>query len=197
MDYSVFDSPRLGIALAILVEVVLGILWLSRRERIRRWYLLVGPAIVLLAVLVDWAVETPREKVERVTRQIVQATEDENADLVISLLSDSFEHKTIIKKLTATPVIRGYLSHPLISNNHIDSLEVVSADREGGEVEFAATTTLDPKSPFSAYAPFVKTKWRFDYIRDPDGQFRVRDITMLKFGDGAGWDVFAGLPRGL
>lgn len=197
MSYYLFDNPRIGIILAVIIEIILIILWLTIRQKMRWWYLLIGPCLAALFILGDVLVETPREQVIRHTRAIVQYAEDENHQAIIDSLSADFLHNQAVDKAAATKVIRRYLNRPTIQNNNITDLIVRDVNNRTGDVEFAATTVLDPQSPFAGALPFVRTRWLFTYIRDPDGVFRVRDITMLNFGEGPGFDIIGGVsfPR--
>ena len=104
--YYLFDSPRLGIIIAIVLETIILLGWAFVRQYIKPWYLLAGPVLAGGFLLSDMAVETKREQLENVTRQIVQAVEDENADCFISLLSDDMVLSNGMDKVTAQRIIK-------------------------------------------------------------------------------------------
>ena len=178
MAYHLFDNPRLGLLIALLVGVVLFLAWSFTNGRVKKPYLLVGPILAGLFVLLDVVVETNREQLEDITCRIVQAVEDENAPDVISHISDNFLLDNGFDKMMAARVIETKLAKPLIANNNISNLHVTNAEDTTGQVEFKLTTTLDPKSRY-AIIPIITTFWRFDYVRLDNQQFKVRNMTML------------------
>ncbi|MCK4628953.1 MAG: hypothetical protein KAT56_08105 [Sedimentisphaerales bacterium] len=178
MVYHLFDSPRLGLLIALLIEIVLFLAWSFTNGRIRKLYLLVGPVLAGLFILIDVIVQTNREQLEMITCRIVQAAEDENAPGIISHISDNFLLDNGFDKMMAARAIETKLAKPLIANNNISNLRVTRAEDTTGQVEFKVTTTLDPKSRY-ALIPVVTTFWRFDYARSDNQPFKVRNMTML------------------
>lgn len=197
MSYYLFDNPRLVLALAILLEVGVLVVWAVRRIR-PRWFLL-GPVLAGLVLLADGLVETPREQMDRVTREMVQAAEREDAPAIIDRLSASFLHNVLIRKTVVSPLIQHYLDRPMIDKNQITRLEVLEVRSDGGKVELVVLTFMDRNGPYAEYASLVKTVWRFDFVRDPDGPFRVCDMELIRINDQPGFDVFSGrgIPRNL
>ena len=180
MAYHLFDNPRMGLLIALLIGIVLFLAWSFTNGWVKKPYLLVGPILAGLFVLLDVVVETNREQLEDITCRIIQAIEDENAPEVISHISDNFLLDNGFDKMRAARVIKNKLAKPLITKNNISNLHVTKAEDATGEVEFKLTTTLDPKSRY-AIIPVITTFWQFDYIRPNDRQFKVRKMTMLWF----------------
>lgn len=197
MSYNPFDNPRLLLTLAILLEVGVLVFWAVRRIRLR-WFLL-GPVLAGLALLADGLVETPREQMDRVTREIVHAAEAEDAPAVLDRLSDDFAHMQIIGKVAVSVMVRQYLNQPVIDKNQITRLDVQDVQENSGQVELVVLSFMDRRGPYASYASVIKTVWRFDFGRDPDGRFRVRDMELLRINDQRGFDVFSGkgIPRDL
>lgn len=178
MAYHLFDNPRLGLLIALLIGIVLFLAWSFTNGWIKKPYLLVGPILAGLFVLLDVVVETNREQLEDITYRIIQAIEDENAPEVITHISDNFLLDNGFDKMMAARIIETKLAKPLIANNNISNLHVTKAENTTGQVEFKLTTTLDPKSRY-AIIPVLTTFWRFDYMRLNDQPFKVRNMTML------------------
>ena len=178
MAYHLFDSPRLGLLIALLIEIVLFLAWSFTNGRVRKLYLLIGPLLAGLFILLDVIVETNREQLEKITCQIVQAAEDENAPGVISHISDNFLLANGFDKMMVTRAIETKLAKPLFAGNNISNLRVTKAEDTTGQVEFKVTTTIDPKSRY-ALIPVVTTFWQFDYVRTGNQPFKVRNMTML------------------
>ncbi len=126
----------------------------------------------------DYLVETNREQLERLTRQIVQAAEVENAQEIIDLLSDNLLLNNGLDKNGAARAIERKLDRPLIDANIIRKLLVTSSEDTTGQVEFTVFTTIDRRSNY-AIVPAIKTSWLFEYIRENTKQeYRVSNIVM-------------------
>jgi hypothetical protein len=187
--YYLFDSPRLGIVIAIIAETAILLGWAFARQYVRWRHLLVGPVLAGVFVLSDMAVETKREQLESVTYQLVKAVEDEDADGVISLFSDDMALSNGMDRATAERIVRQRLNKPIVEKNNIYQLEVTIADKTRGQVEFSVKTTFDPKSDY-AVAPLILSSWRFDYAGDKDGKYRLKDIANVRLNNSEPIDVF-------
>jgi hypothetical protein len=179
MVYYLFDSLGLGIALAGILEFLALVTWMFMRDRFNKLYLLIGPGIIGMFFLLDWLVETNREELENTTRVIVQAAEDEAAAVIIELVSDKFLYRNRLKKAEAAVFIRAYLARPVIVTNIVRTLTVTQVSQMQGQVEFTALTHFEPEGEFGM-AALSKSKWRLDYVRDPDGQYRLSNLELLE-----------------
>ena len=192
MSHFLFESPTLGIILAVVAEFILLLAWIFAREKVKIHNLLLGPVLVALVVLGDYLVETRREAMERITGEVVQAVEQRNAPKVIGYLSEEFGLGQGVDKTRAAAVIKRRLSKPLIRKNNIFDLLVNSAEKSQGQVQFRVTSIFDPKSVYAAYGPFVRSKWQFDFQRESDDQWRIVNIKNLGINEGPAMDVFSG-----
>ncbi|MCP4707355.1 MAG: hypothetical protein GY869_01915, partial [Planctomycetes bacterium] len=155
-------------------------------------YLLVGPGVIGFFVLMDVLVETNREQLDSATREIVQAAEEEEAEIIIDLMSSNLLINNKLNKEMAANVVRAYLGQPMISNNTINELLVQEVNEQGGQVELSLFTTFDARGDYSMAPPLVSSRWRLNFLRDADGQYRVSDIVNLRMGGKQGYDVFGG-----
>jgi len=190
MGYYLFDSPSMGIILACILEFLALLAWLFVRHKFNKLYLLIGPGVMGLFILLDGLVETNREKLENTTRLIVQAAQEENPEAIISLLSDKFLYRNRLNKAKAAGYIESYLRRPVIVSNSIRELSVVQVTEQAGRVEFKVLTNFEPEGPYGM-APLLRTTWRFDFVRDSDRRYRVSNLEMLKMQDQAGIDIFS------
>jgi len=177
MSYYLFDNPKIGIIIALLAEVAVLLCWTFARQRMRAYYFLAGPMILIIVLLLDYFVETDREQLEIHTKTIIKAVEEEDAEAIINLISDKFLFRNYLSKLPASIIIRERLSTPQVQNNIIRKFAVTSVIQDTGKVEFTVVTFFDPKSSYPV--TMVRTSWRFDYIRDQDDVYRLQNISML------------------
>jgi len=178
MSYYLFENPSMGILIAVVVEFLLVMTWAMFRERFKKSLLLIGPGLVGLFVLLDVLVQTNREILEEATRQVVQAAEEEDAESIIALISDTFLHDASIDREAINKQIqrRFPADRDIIDSNRVTKLEVTEVNESGGKVEFSVLTTMGPESKYANV--FQKSRWRFHFTRDPDGQYRIHNIEM-------------------
>ncbi len=174
MSYYLFDNPKAGILIALILEFLLVMGWLIFRERIKKPLLLIGPGLVGLFVLMDALVQTNREALEEATRQVVQAAEDEDAEGILAFISDTYLQNSSLDRETIRQ--RFPVGKNIIDSNRITKLEVTQVSESGGQVEFSVLTTMGPGSQYANVTQ--KTRWRFHFTRDGDGQYRINDIEM-------------------
>jgi len=194
MGYYLFESCGMGVFLACVLEFLALVTWMFMREKFNKLYLLVGPGVIGFFVLMDVLVETNREQLDAATRAIVQAAKEEEAELIIDLFSSNMMINKKLNKESAARVVRTYLSKPMINNNKVTELLVKEVTEQGGHVEVAVFTSFDPKGDYSM-VPLLRTRWRMDFVKDADGQYRVSDIKMLRLEDKQGIDIFSHIVR--
>ena len=192
MRYYLFENPTVGIILALVVEFIMLLVWGFARQRCKKRNLLIGPILVVVLLLVDFLFETSSEAMERVTREVVRAVEEENPQAVLDRISEDFIHSNAIDKEQAGGIIRQRLRGPLIRKNNIRELQIVSVEEGRGQVNFRVTTLWDENSKYIAYAPGIRSRWKLEFIRDSDGQWRVVDIVNLGINNARPVDVFSG-----
>ena len=178
MSYYLFDNSKTGILIALVLEFLLVMAWVIFKERMRKSLLLIGPVLVGLFVLLDVLVQTNREALEEATRRVVQAAEDEDAASIIALISDEFLHETTIDRDQINRSIqeRFPADRDIIDSNRVTKLEVIEVNESGGQVEFSVITTMGPGSTYANV--LQKSRWRFHFRRDGDGQYRITNIEM-------------------
>lgn len=190
MNHYLFDNPKMAILIALILEFLLIMAWLIFRERLKKPLLLIGPGLVGLFVLLDVLVQTDREALEEATRQIVRAAQEEDAEGIIEFISEEFSHGSVNREREVA-LIRYHFdpAKPLIETNRITRLEVTKVADRSGTVEFTVVTNTDQNSVYGYY-PLIKTKWRFEFVKDPDGRYRVKDMVMTHLGDSPGFNVY-------
>ena len=195
MGYYLFESCGMGVFLACVLEFLALLTWMFMREKFNKLYLLVGPGVIGFFVLMDVLVETNREQLDAATRVIVQAAEEEEAEIIIDLMSSNMLVDNKLSKEVVAIAVRGYLGKPMITKNTVDELLVQEVNEQGGQVEVALFTSFDPKGNYSMAPPLLTSRWRLNFVKDADGQYRVSDIKMLRLGDSQGIDVFSRIVR--
>jgi len=182
VGHHIFDNPFTLLVSAGILEAIILVSWLLARDRVTSWSLLAGPLLAGLVLFLDWAVDTNREQLERITRDVVQAVEDRHDDSIIDALDVNFQAGNSIDKTAAADVIKHYLAKPFIDNNLVRNLQVKRDDDMGGEVIFTVISFMDAKSPYY-FIPTVTTQWQFDYARqNTKDSFKIIEMHHLKVG---------------
>jgi hypothetical protein len=182
MSYHLFDDPKVGLIIALVVQVLMALSWLLARDKIQWYVLLAGPVIVGLVLLLDWLVVTNREELVETTKIIVQAAQDEDAQRIINVLSDDMVMSNGLDKEEVSFVIDRYLSGPFIQTNFIVDIHVRNDDDQGSVVVLALRTIFDPKSRHGLTS-YLRTRWQFDFSRKQgQGPFQVINMEMTEIG---------------
>ena len=189
MGYHFFEDPTMGIILAAIAETILLISWMFMRENFRKLLLLIGLAIAGLFLGLDWLIQTNSEQLKDNTRQIINAVELEQPDKVAAFISDRCLINNFLDKAAAEEIIKYHLAGPVIQSNTITELLINQVSDQTGRVEVCVITVFDSSGTY-AMVPLIKTRWQMDYTRDPDGFYRITNITMLKLGDQKGINVW-------
>lgn len=195
MHLNPLENIRLGIIFAVIAETLILLGWVFMRHRLRWFHWLIGPALLALAWGLDFAIETDPEQLRRITKEVVKAAQDEDAETIIARLHKDLRLDNGMNKSSVTRVIQQYCSQPQISKNILTVLEVARAEPTAGTVNFTAVTTMDPKSPY-AVVSVIKSRWRFEYVREPDRPYEITNMIIIDFGDEGPFDIFQmQLPR--
>jgi len=188
MPWNFFDSIKPGLLLSLLFETFLLLGWAFKPDRFRKVWLWAGP---VLFVALEWFVETDREQLVRITREIVRAAQEEDAPAIIARLDDEFSLPNGFNKEQAAAAIRDKLDAPLIASNVITQLEVTRILGDRGQVRLTVLTTLETKNKFGPSPYPIKTTWLFDYLRRAPGDpFKAASMTMIDSNTGKPFDVF-------
>jgi hypothetical protein len=180
MGYYLFDEPLVVLVSAGILEGILLLCWLFSPRSARPIYLLAGPFLVGMVFLLDWTIETDREKLEQKTRDIIQAVENEDSESIIVALSGGFMAEGQVDRTAAASVIRHYLSRPFIKYNTIRTLETHEIEEHKGEVAVSLFSQIDPKSPYY-YFPAISSECRFHFRYDePKSDYLVTNIEILR-----------------
>ncbi|MBI9016136.1 MAG: hypothetical protein JEZ07_02630 [Phycisphaerae bacterium] len=190
MKELIFGSLTFGLIMSILTETVMFFIWSASRNEKRNLYLLYGPALLALFVLADWLVETNVEQVKRINSEIVQAVSDENAELIISHLSSSFNAKGGIDYAKASVVIRDRLNGDLV----VKSKFIGSKIERKSDTEYEMRFTLYTEFASGVQIDSITSSWTFQYQKQGD-VFKLNNVVNRDvFGYGP-IDTFSVNPR--
>ena len=136
------------------------------------------PVLAVLALgffLLDYFVESNREKAVRLSKEMIKAVEDKDVDLFGSYISDSFRTENETKQTIlsrARPIV------PYIRSLHSRSFQVTTETLgQVINVSFVVDATGTAEGINLDNRPF---NLRLSFQRDPDGEWRVRRFEVFE-----------------
>lgn len=178
MAYHLFDDATLLIVVAVILEMLLLVASVFVPQRRKKLILLIGPALVGLALALDYLVETNREELVAVTDEILQDVEDEDAAGVMDHISPAARFRGRLDKAAVAGVVSVVMQRPFVKALNVTRLNVEDAQDQTGTVRLRVMAILDSQSVYGEEYP-VPTEWLLDYVRDSDGQYRLGDAQLL------------------
>lgn len=169
---TIFSQPPAAVYLVLAVGFVIALaVWYRRRDR-NSLVAIMGSGIILLSIyLVDRSFESPREQANRRALILAEAATALDRNRFIDQLSDSFNYNGATKNAIRTSgmwdAIRQW-------NARVVAWGFGTPDYvEHGEDELEIGFYVKGESPgHGAMIRFVRAR----FIRDPDGQFRVKTV---------------------
>lgn len=171
-----FESRSSVYLLLGVAAIVVGFLWLRTRNR-RYGYGMAGIAALfaLFFVINLTRSETDGEQIERKVKEMAAAVKAKNLDGAFQHVSDQFRRGGIDK-----PAMRGFAKNVVdrdeLTDFQVSKFERVKFHRAAGNGPEIATITFRVKViTTDNVVPF---RVECDFVRDPDGQWRVKDFRL-------------------
>jgi hypothetical protein len=171
------DPPFAVYVSLIVVLIVSGMLWLSRRER--KSSIAFGCAISLLAaiVLLDHFFESPREESKRRVNEMVEASNARNPEAFLSHVADTLQYQgessnpiPITKEQLRNSGFWGILRQfdVRVAAWDFDRNDVTRIDDDTIEIGFLASGKADGKQ--------IPMYFRAKFTRQSDGQMKLSGL---------------------
>jgi SnoaL-like domain len=178
----VFDwlfEARLSVSfLLLLVGVVLLVLWWQRRNRRLLLALAAVGFLALVYFLLGFLGETDREQITRKVQEMGQAVDRKDLELLSRHISEQFEYKRTARTLDKKALLdqtRSAIDRFGVRDARVSSLDVTKLDQAKGTatVEFRGSADNNRMSR-------VAVPVEADFVRDPDGQWRLKTIRFFR-----------------
>jgi hypothetical protein len=164
--------PLLGVV--VVTVIALGIVWSQRQTPGMRRAFVASIVVGLLLLLVNRLVETDREAIERMVRQLAVAVESNDMASVAAHLDDAYAAEGFSKD-EIVPLIEITLKRVDVSQARLSRFEFdVNGDQ--ASIEFDAFCRLRSNN----FEQPVLSRWALDVARVDDG-WRVTAIQPLVF----------------
>lgn len=178
----IFDQP--WTLTAIGAWLILAV-WIAARFwplKFTRKHLLIGPALIVLALALDYLIVTDREKIDTIIATVVQAAQDEQAEDIIKFIAPEYRDSFHTSRESFAWFCRQLFSQPQIEKNWLPNKELKIRKTEAA-VHITAITELDERNQWTAGLSVIKTAWRLEFSKQPDKSWLIRNIELIELGD--------------
>lgn len=187
--YHIFDNVTYIYTIAFIAELcALGFYLASQRSN-KALALLIGPLIALAGYALDYAVETDREQIENTTLKIIAASVAPDTAAMLGTLDNNINVSGLNLDQVTNIILKYFRNKKPFSSNYVKSIEVTSTEPENASAEFTAITVFNPEGEFAS-GGMVTSKWRFNFIKNPQQRFKITNMTMLSLNNSSPVNVF-------
>jgi hypothetical protein len=166
--WNIFEQPwtLLGAAVVVLCGVLtFRSIWYEKR---RSWQWLLPAGVAVLAVGLDLAVTTDREKISQVIEAGIKAAETANCDVIARLVADDYQDSHHQSKEVLIRECRARLKPPAIRKIRKVSVQVEVAP-PAGKATLTMWMTFDKDSFFAqAYKPTALVTVELQFHKQPN-----------------------------
>lgn len=178
----IFDQPW---TLAAIGAWLILAVWIAARFwplKFTRKHLLIGPALIVLALALDYIVVTDKEKIETIMDTVVQATQAEQAEDIIKFIAPEYRDSFHTSAESFAWFCRQIFSQPQIEKNWITDQRLELAESKS-TVWITAVTRLDERNQWTPGLSVIKTAWRLDFSKQSDKSWLIDTIEFIELSD--------------
>jgi hypothetical protein len=164
---NIFEQPWL---LLIVAGVTFMGVFLFRDvlPRKGKWVFWVMPTIIaFLAIILDYLVQTDREKIELVIIRAVKAVEREDVNSIKPLISEDYKDSFNSSKKELLWQCRIRLSEPIIEKN-VPRIVSIRIEGDNADAVFTVRTVFDPKGPIYSSVQMMLFEFQADLRKQGD-----------------------------
>jgi len=143
--FDIFEQPWTLLLAAVITHIILVIFRGIFPEKRRWWQRLIPVFIVVAAFGLDSLVKTDLEKIKAVIKTGIKAAEEENADAIEAILSDSYNDSYHNTKDDLMRYCRELLSEPLVEKNKKKGLMIEKSQTKAKAI-LTVRTRFDEES---------------------------------------------------
>ncbi len=188
-----FDDPTLVCVVAGIVFLVLAWVYLAavRRgwageapsKRLRSILLsglIAMPFLGGMVVVLDVLIESDREQIVRISREIAEDVETGDLQAILPHLDSDFQARWRGKPLSRDEVTEAIQAER--ESNSISGIKIgdVKLDISGQRAKMFVTTTMQVKAEMTINVPLTLT-WDMQWVKRPDG-WKIRTVRETRFG---------------
>ena len=169
----------------MLIVAIIALLVMLMLRRIfpekQRWWQLALPAFLAIAAFgLDFLVETDLEKINAVIDTGVKAVEEENPDVIETILSDNYRDSHHNTKKILTHYCKAKLSEPLVEKN-IKRIVSIEVSPPTATAIFTVRILFDKRSyVYRGFKSQMFTKIKVDLQKEMDDRWLINRVELLE-----------------
>jgi hypothetical protein len=170
--WNIFEQPWTLLITAVVLALFVAVINPFIEAKSKRLLWLIPLLVAVAAPLLDFAVETDREKIQGVINAGVNALENENAAGIAAIVAEDYHDSMHRDKAALVRHCRAVLRPPLIDKvfSSVRQMEITGRT--------AAVTVLnriffDPKSEVAQRAQVIIVEVKVDLQKNPDGNWLI------------------------
>jgi len=178
--WNVFEYPFTGIAAAAVVMAGLGLFWIFKPEKKRKWHLLIPLGIVVLAFAVAYFVQTDKEKIRGAINNGIKAFEELKIEPIREVIADDYSDPFHTSKEYIIAYCQAMMQMAMVDKVTFLSNETVI---EGSKATFAAEMVVKftEESEISKMGkPFLIIKAIFHFEKTADKKWLINNCEILE-----------------
>ena len=180
--FAIFEQPWTVLIVAILVLFVMLMVRRIFPEK-RHWWQLVPPAFLIAAAFgLDSLVQTDLEKINAVINTAVKAVEEENPDVIETIISNNYRDSYHNTKEDLMYYCRLLLSEPLVDKNIKRILAIdISPSKTTATATLTVQTVFDKRSyVYRDFKSQMLTKIELDLQKELDESWFINRAEILE-----------------
>jgi hypothetical protein len=178
--WNIYEYPFTGIAIAAVVMAGLGLFWIFKPEKKRKWHLLIPLGIVVLAFAVAYFVQTDNEKIRGAINKGIEAFEKQKIEPIREIIADDYSDPFHTSKEYIVAYCQAMMQSAMVDKVTFFSNEVVI---EGNKATFTAEMVVKftEESEISKMGkPFLIIKARFHFEKTADKRWLINSCEILE-----------------
>ena len=178
--FSIFEHPWGLLTIAIVVSLILLVLrWILPQKQL--WYHWLLPVLLVLAAFgADALIQTDKEKITAVINTAVKAVEQENPDVLDTIISTNYSDSYHITKNRLMARCKAWFSEPLVEKN-VKRILDMQITPPTATVTFTVRTIFDKHSIISeAYKREMYFKLKVNLQKQPNKSWLINRAEILE-----------------
>jgi ketosteroid isomerase-like protein len=175
--WNFFEQPWTLLITAVVLLLVVAVISPFIHPRSKRLLWLIPLLVAVMGPVLDFAVRTDREKIEKVIEVGVKAFENEDCGAIAAIISENYRDSLHADKTAFVQRCRAVLRPPAVSKVY-DSIMDMQVSGNTASLTMLNRIFFDEQS-YYAELRVVAVKVQIDLEKDPDGNWLVTRTEVL------------------
>ncbi|MFA5423934.1 MAG: hypothetical protein WC374_08770 [Phycisphaerae bacterium] len=176
--WNIFEQPWTLLTAAVISALIIAVVLVFIKSKYKSLLWLIPLLIAALAFILDYEIDTDREKIIKTTNTAVKAVEEENCDALAACIAEDYADSAHRDKAALMLRCRSVLRPPLIYNI-IDSILDMQITGSTAEIELLNRVLFDEKSDAVYAANAIVAKVKINFRKQPSGDWLITNTEIL------------------